>query len=345
MRTGTPMRRQPDGCLRFCGIQERAAERADMEQKKTKLKNPRIVALLAFFSCALWGSAFSAVKTGYALFGIRTDAWADQLTFGGIRFALAGIMALAFGSIRAKKLLVPNRRSMKKICIISLFQTVLQYFCYYIGLAHTTGVKASVLVGMNVFTAILIASLLLRIEKLTARSIIGCTVGFLGIILINLDGLTGGLRFQLIGDGLILLCTVASGFSSAFMKKLSGGEDPVLLSGWQFLLGGIVLAVIGLLGGGQIGTCTVPAVSVLLYLAFVSAAAYSVWAMLLKYNPVSKVAVYGFMNPVCGVVISAIVLHESGVLSVSFLIALVLVCAGIIIVNRCPQAKVPSADS
>ena len=180
---------------------------------------------------------------------------------------------------------------------------------------------------MNVFTAILISTLLLRLEKLTARSIVGCTVGFLGIILINLDGLSGGVRFQLIGDGLILLCTVASGFSSAFMKKLSGGEDPVMLSGWQFLIGGLVLAGIGVLGGG-------PALAILLYLAFVSAAAYSVWAMLLKHNPVSKVAVYGFMNPVCGVIISTIVLHESGVLRVSFLTALLLVCAGIIIVNR-----------
>ena len=305
-----------------------------MEQEKTLLKNPRIVALLAFLSCALWGSAFSAVKTGYALFGIGTDAWADQLTFGGIRFAAAGVMAIAFGSIRAKKLLIPHGAAVKKVCIISLFQTVLQYFCYYIGLAHTTCVKASVLVGMNVFTAILISSLLLRLEKLTARSIIGCTVGFLGIILINLDGLTGGLKFTLIGDGMILLCTVASGFSSAFMKKLSGGEDPVLLSGWQFLIGGIVFAGIGMLGGGHAGTFSVPALAVLLYLACVSAAAYSVWAMLLKHNPVSKVAVYGFMNPVCGVIISAIVLHESGVLRVSFLTALLLVCAGIIIVNR-----------
>ena len=305
-----------------------------MEQEKTLLKKPRIVALLAFLSCALWGSAFSAVKTGYTLFGIGTDAWADQLTFGGIRFAAAGVMAIAFGSIRAKKLLIPHGAAVKKVCIISLFQTVLQYFCYYIGLAHTTGVKASVLVGMNVFTAILISSLLLRLEKLTARSIIGCTVGFLGIILINLDGLTGGLKFTLIGDGMILLCTVASGFSSSFMKKLSGGEDPVLLSGWQFLIGGIVLAGIGMLGGGHAGAFSVPALAVLLYLAFVSAAAYSVWAMLLKHNPVSKVAIYGFMNPVCGVIISAIVLHESGVLRVSFLTALLLVCAGIIIVNR-----------
>ena len=37
---------------------------------------------------------------------------------------------------------------------------------------------------------------------------------------------------------------------------------------------------------------------------------YSVWALLLKHNPVSRVAVFSFLNPVCGVVISAIVLHE-----------------------------------
>ena len=312
-----------------------------MNQRKTWITDTRIVALLAFLSCVLWGSAFSAVKTGYALLGIRADAWADQLSFGGIRFAAAGIMAIGWGSIRQKKLLRPNRGSLKKICIISLFQTVLQYFCYYIGLAHTTGVKASVLVGMNVFTAILISSLLLRLEKLTARSIIGCTVGFLGIILINLDGLTGELRFHPLGDGLILLCTVASGFSSAFMKKLCGGEDPVLLSGWQFLIGGLVLAGIGLAGGGTPGHFTLPAFALLLYLAFVSAAAYSVWAMLLKYNPVSKVAVFGFMNPVCGVVISALVLHESGVLRISFLTALLLVCAGIIIVNRKTETSKP----
>ena len=57
------------------------------------------------------------------------------------------------------------------------------------------------------------------------------------------------------------------------------------------------------------------------------------FAMLLKANPVSKVAVFGFLNPICGVVISAIVLHEAGQINLRFLLALVLVCIGIITVN------------
>ncbi len=301
--------------------------------KKEILTKNWVVALLALFSCALWGSAFSAVKTGYAIMDIRADAWNDQLAFGGLRFAVAGFMVLLFGSLFQKKILLPHKESIPKICIISLFQTVLQYFCYYIGLAHTSGVKASVLVGMNVFAAILISSLLLHLEKLTAQKMIGSAVGFMGIILINLNGLSDGSRFHFRGEGMILLCTIASGFSSAFMKKLSKNENPVLLSGWQFLIGGLVLMSIGLIGGGTIRILTAGMFWLLMYLAFISAAAYSVWALLLKYNPVSKIAVFGFLNPVCGVVISAVILKEAKQIDLSFLLALLFVCAGIIAVN------------
>ena len=301
--------------------------------KQSILTKPPVRALLALVSCALWGSAFSSVKEGYAMLGIGSEDWASQLLFAGIRFVLAGIMALAAGSLRAGHLLLPQRQTLPKIGIISLFQTVIQYFCYYIGLAHTSGVKASVLVGTNVFLAIIISTLLMRLERMTLRKAAGSVIGFLGIVAVNLGGLSGGLSFSLLGDGMILLCTAASGFSSAFMKKLSSGEDPVLLSGWQFLLGGAVLAAIGLLGGGRLGSMSPGAWLLLCYLAFVSAAAYSVWAMLLKANPVSKVAVFGFLNPICGVVISAIVLHEAGQINLRFLLALVLVCIGIITVN------------
>ena len=73
----------------------------------------------------------------------------------------------------------------------------------------------------------------------------------------------------------------------------------------------------------------------LIYLALVSAVAYSLWGMLLKYNPISRVAVFGFMNPVFGVILSAWLLREGaqafGPIS---LVSLVLVCAGIYIVNK-----------
>ena len=208
-----------------------------MNEKKDILTKTWVVAVLASICCMLWGSAFSCVKIGYSLMNITTNDGGSQLVFGGIRFFVAGLMALAMGSGAERKILLPTKTSIPKIMIISLFQTILQYFFYYIGLAHTTGVKAAIIVGANVFIAILVSSLLYKLEKLTAVKIAGCILGFSGIIVINLGGLSG-VSFNFLGDGFIFLCTCAYAFSSVYMKRYSETEDPVMLSGWQFVFGG-----------------------------------------------------------------------------------------------------------
>ena len=87
--------------------------------------------------------------------------------------------------------------------------------------------------------------------------------------------------------------------------------------------------------GGRVQVYSLKAACLLLYLAALSAAAFSIWTLLLKYNPVSKVAVFGFMNPVFGVMLSALLLKEKGqAFSLAGLTSLVLVCIGIYIVNR-----------
>jgi drug/metabolite transporter (DMT)-like permease len=218
---------------------------------------------------------------------------------------------------------------------LSFFQTIMQYLFFYIGLANTTGVKASIIEASNVFVAILVSALIFRQEKLTGRKMLGCVAGFAGVLLINLG--QGGLSmtFRLNGEGFVFLSTVAYAFSSALLKRYSQKENTVMLSGYQFAFGGMVMIVVGLLGGGAIKTVTPNGIAILIYLAFISAAAYSLWGLLLKYNPVSKISVYGFMNPVFGVILSALLLTEqNGNLGiVKVIISLALVGAGILIVN------------
>ena len=118
------------------------------------------------------------------------------------------------------------------------------------------------------------------------------------------------------------------------MKKYSKKDNPVMLSGYQFIFGGIVMIVLGLFMGGRITHVSVRAVLMLFYLACISAVAYSLWSILLKYNPVSKVAIFGFANPVFGVLLSAWWLGEgTAELGWNALAALLLVCIGICIVN------------
>ena len=309
-------------------------------EQSTIFTHPFVMALLATICCLLWGSAFPAIKLGYRWFDITVEATGTQILFAGCRFTLAGILAVVIGSILAGKILLPKRESIKKIAILSIFQTSLQYFCFYVGLAHTTGVKSSILNGISVFVTILLAALVFKQEKLTAVKLLGRILGFSGIVLVNLTGAGLDFSFHMQGEGMIILSTVCYGISSALIRVYGKDENPVVLSGYQFTLGGFVMIVIGYLTGGRLDVWTEKGIAIVIYLAFVSAIAYTVWSLLLHHNNVSKVAVFGCLNPVFGAILSALILKESGQrFGIKEIIALVLISGGIFIVQKEGTAK------
>lgn len=313
---------------------------------RTFLTNPFVVCLLSMVCCGLWGSAFPCIKIGYQMFRIAADDTASQILFAGYRFMLAGVFTIIIGSIFGRKFLLPQRASMGKILKLCMLQTVLQYLFFYIGLAHTTGVKASIIEAVNVFVAIFVASIFFHQEKLTTRKLIGCVIGFCGVILINLTGTGIETSMSLIGEGFIFFSTVAYAFSSVCLKHYSKAENPVVLSGYQFLLGGFIMSICGGIMGGHVRAFYGKSIAMLFYLAFISAVAYTLWGILLKYNPISKVAVYGFMNPVFGVILSAVLLPgENEELGMKSIVALILVCAGIYVVNYVSPKQKDEAKS
>lgn len=302
--------------------------------KEKVLKQTWVVCILAAICCILWGSAFPAIKIGYRWCGIRAADTGSQVLFAGCRFALSGLLVILFGSLLKKAPMLPDRQAVRPVLVLALFQTVLQYFFFYIGMAHTTGVNGSIITATNVFLSILVASLLLGQEKLDARKILGCVLGFSGVVLVHLQNASMEAAFAWNGEGFILVSAVSSAVSAAFIRKYSEKNSPMLLSGYQFFLGGIVLMLVGALFGGRVQLYSGASVAILLYLAALSAVAYTLWGILLKYNPVSKVTVFGFVNPVAGVVLSALLLNEEGALTWITLLSLLLVSCGIIIVQR-----------
>ncbi|MFQ9515691.1 MAG: DMT family transporter [Eubacterium sp.] len=296
-----------------------------------KLSKTPVVIMLAMVCCFLWGSAFPCIKIGYRLFGIESGETASQILFAGTRFALAGVLVIMAFSVIEKKLIRPSHP--EKIITLSLFQTILQYVPFYIGLAHTTGVKSSIINGTAVFLTILVSCLIFRQEKLTGKKIAGSVLGFAGIVIVNMVGTSMNLNISFLGEGFILISTLSSAFSSSFIKKFSKTANVVMLSGYQFFTGGIIMIVIGLLMGGKLYVISIDSIMLLIYMAFISAAAYTIWSILLKYNDVSKISAYKFMNPVFGVVLSFALLNESSQMGWQTVVALIFVCVGIYIVN------------
>ena len=301
------------------------------------LTKPVNVWLTAELCCVLWGSAFPAIKTGYRLLQITAADVPSILLFAGVRFTLAGVLTVVLFSLIEKKPLLPHRGAVGKIGVLAVFQTILQYIFFYLGLAYTTGERGSVINATSVFFALLISSLLFRLEKLKWHKILGCAVGFMGVVLVSLDAFhrTGG---TLLGEGMVLLSSISYAFSSVFMKRYAAKENPAMLSGWQFMLGGLVLTAAGLLFGGRLTQLSLRVVLLILYLALLSAVAYSLWSLLLKYNDVSRVAVCGFMIPVFGFILSALFSGGDSGFGLPAVAALLLVTVGTVTVNL-PERK------
>ena len=304
------------------------------------LSSPLILMIIALLCTFLWGSASPAIKVGKEL--LLVEGVSSIMLFAGIRFAFAGVLTIIIFSIARRRILIPKPRNIGRILTVSVFQTVIQYIFFYLGLAYTTGVKGTVTSGSGAFFAVLAAALIFRQEKLTAKKIIACVIGFIGILIINFEGLsfTDDMK-DVLGVIFVLISAISNSVSSVLIKKFSAHEDPVVISGYQFIVGGVFLIAVGLMFGGKVSFGNPVGIAVLVYLMFLSAIAYSLWGLLLKHNPVSRVTVYNFTTPIFGTILSLIFLRdENSSLSFGNLAAtLILVSVGILLLNYVPKKQ------
>ena len=156
------------------------------------------------------------------------------------------------------------------------------------------------------------------------------------------SNLTGEIDSQInfLGEGCLLISAFAFALGSIISKEITKIEDnPMIVTGYQLLIGGAILITLGLIGGGRLHFTSTNATLLFLYLASLSSIAFSLWTTLFKYNPVGKVSVFNFLTPIFGTILSAVILSED-VFKLKNLVALVLVCLGIYIVNKTGDNKV-----
>lgn len=288
---------------------------------------------LATLCCFLWGSAYPAIKNGYALLHIAPSDIASQMLFAGWRFALAGVILLLVAMAMKKPILALDAKQMRQVALLGLTQTAIQYVFFYVGLAHATGVKSSIMNATGVFFSVVLAHFIYANDRLSGRKALGCLVGFLGVVVVNLGGDALGFDFSLLGEGFVIIAAFVLAAASIYGKRISASLDPMVMTAWQLFIGGAILTGIGMAGGGHMEGLSLQSGALLLYMALLSSVAFAVWSLLLKHNPVGLIAAFNFLIPVFGVSLSAIFLGES-LLRWSYLAALTLVCAGIWMVTR-----------
>lgn len=292
----------------------------------------RFVIGMAVLCCFLWGSAFPAIKGGYALLHVGKSDTAAQMLFAGWRFLAAGLILLVLAAL-GRMPLVPPRDQIPKVVGLGFVQTTLQYVFFYVGLAHATGVKSSIMNATGAFFGVILAHFLYADDRLNRRKVLGCLLGFAGVVVVNLGGKGLDFDFTLLGEGFVVIAAFVLAAASIWGKTISQKMDAMVMTGWQLGIGGLGLLAIGYAGGGALEGFDARSLGLMAYMAGLSAAAFALWSLLLKHNPVGLLAVFNFLIPVFGVLLSALFLHEP-VLAWKNAAALVLVCGGIWLVTR-----------
>lgn len=293
-----------------------------------KMRSTPVVVALALLATFLWGTAYPCIKIGFELFAV--DTMAEQMIFAGVRFIGAGILLLLYCGLTQRSVRLV-RRDLPGVGLLGLVMTTLQYVFYYVAIFHVSGTKGAIINSSSAFLGVIFAHFLVKGDRMTTRKAIGCAVGFSGVIVINLGGAMGG--FSLLGDGAMLLATSMFALGGIISKTVTRTVDSALATGWQLTFGGMLLWLIGWIAGGRLNAGTPVAWVLLGYMMMLSAVAFSVWALLFRYNPPAKISVYTLMVPVFGVLCSGIFLHEP-VFKLRNFVALALIVSGIWVVNR-----------
>lgn len=305
--------------------------------KTSIFQRPIWAAIFAFTAAFLWGWAYPLIKLGFVEFNITTEMTGSKMLFAGIRFFISGIIILSVAHIanRSFKLKERAKANILWSCLFllafTLLNTTLHYACFYIGLSHSQGSRAAILNSLSVFVLVILACTFFKSDKLTLRKVAGCTIGFAGILSLNLGGGDSG-AFTLLGDGMILLNALCGACAGLMTRGVGQRVDVFVGTGLSLGIGGALLVIPGLLMGGTLPHITFLGLLYLLMLIGISTIGFTLYNKLLTCNPVGKIAIWNSLIPVVGAVTSCLCLYEP--FEWKYAAAATLTTAGIYIINK-----------
>lgn len=299
--------------------------------RKSIFERPVWVALLALTAATAWGWAYPLIKLGFEEFAITGSMTAEKMLFAGVRFAIAGMIVLGIARTANISFALKERGSFWYVLLFALMNTTLHYAFFYIGLSHSGGARAAILNSLGVFLLVLFACMFFKSDKLTTRKIIGCVIGFAGILALNV-GSGSSSDFTLMGDGMIILNALCSAIAGLMTRGLGKRVNVFVGTGYSLALGGVLLIVPAVCMGARIPQVTFAGVVILLTLVGISTFGFMIYNKLLTCNPVGKVAIFNSLIPIVGAVTSSLCLDEP--FYRKYILAALLATAGIYIINR-----------
>ncbi|MDO8963090.1 MAG: EamA family transporter [Coriobacteriia bacterium] len=260
----------------------------------------RAKTIIAFATVyVVWGSTYLAIKVGL------NEALPPSL-FGGLRLVPAGLILLAFAKVRGTSLAI-SRRDLSTAAVVGLCLLCGGMYSTMIAEGFISSSLTALVVAVAPLWMALAEAVLPGMDRPTGRGILGLVLGLAGLALLvgpRLAGVSGtltdviGMSIQVVGTWLWVGGSIVS-------KKRPLTTDGTVATGYEMLIAGGVLLLVGLVRGEHVGLSISPAAfGALAYLSvFGSAVAFTAFMWLIRNIAASKVMTYAYVNPVVAVLL------------------------------------------
>jgi drug/metabolite transporter (DMT)-like permease len=285
-----------------------------------------LLIILAFFSIyVIWGST-------YLLNKIAVNEL-PPFMLASIRFIVAGILIFLIAKLLGKSIAISWRQLRNTTIAGFLFLTFGNGVVVWALKFVDSGFAA-----LEISAQPLIILLLMRIlqgKKIQMMSIVGVILGFIGIYLLVSQKQVLSQENSVMGMLMIFACMLSWGYGSLFVGKADLPRNYFVNTGYQMLIGGLMMVITSLLLGEKWSyprEWSVPVqYSMLLLIVFGSIVAFTSFNYLLKVVSPEKVATSTYVNPIIAMVLGWYFLEEQ--ITVQSIIAAVILLTGVYFIN------------
>ncbi|MEJ0086045.1 MAG: EamA family transporter [Pseudomonadota bacterium] len=282
----------------------------------------------------VWGSTYLVASIGlHAL---------PPFLFGGIRFAVAGVLLGATALLLGQKFEL-DATEWRHMFVVAIGNVVIANGFTNIAMQHIASNQTAILNASAALWIALLATRGRRAHAIDRRTLIGLVIGFAGTALLIWPA-GGTLQTSHLGMQLLVLVAVFSwSASTVYIRNVHSKLDVLPFTAVQMLLGGIMMLAIGFAKGeAALWSWSKPGLAAMAYLTLLSSClAYTAFAWLARNTTPALVGTYSYVNPAIAAVLGWWFLHEK--LGVNQLAGMVVMFLGVALVSW-PKKDVKRLD-
>jgi drug/metabolite transporter (DMT)-like permease len=295
---------------------------------RTNLQWKPIAVLLTL--CLIWGANMAVVKIGAREI--------PSLFMAGVRSAVAAMCVYIWMKFKGVTVFPSGTLVLHGVIIGILFGS--EFALIYVGLEYTSASRTYILLYVAPFFVAIGAHFFLKGDRLNTWKFIGLIFAFVGIVVLFIKNIGPFSLGTIPGDLMALGAGFLWGVTTVYVKKyVSHQVQPLQTLFYQVFFSAPLLLILSMALEVPVlsGITLTGWLSMFFQCIIIAFLSYLVWFEMIHRYPVSLLHAFSFFTPVFGVFLSgALILGE--IISPSLVIALILVCLGMIFVNRAPKA-------